>query len=90
VNSSNEKAKHPTQKPLELMRYLINTYSNKGDTILDFTMGSGSTMVACVETKRDGIGIELDETYYNLAKKRVGEKRKEKEIEAQTLFNEQN
>jgi len=90
VNSSNEKAKHPTQKPLELMRYLINTYSNKGDTILDFTMGSGSTMVACVETKRDGIGIELDETYYNLAKKRVREKRKEKEIEAQTLFNEQN
>ena len=53
-------------------------------------MGSGSTMVACVNTKRQGIGIELDETYYKLAKKRVEEKIKEKDHEAPTLFGEQN
>ena len=80
---------HPTQKPLELMEYLIQTYTNKGETVLDFTMGSGTTMVACVETERNGIGIELDETYYNLAKKRVEEKKEEKDNEPPTLFNAQ-
>lgn len=64
---------HPTQKPVALLEYLIKTYSNEGETILDNTMGSGSTMVACVNTNRKGIGIELDENYYNIACKRVQE-----------------
>lgn len=62
---------HPTQKPVALIEYLIKTYSNEGDTILDNTMGSGSTMVACVNTNRKGIGIELDEKYFDIAKNRV-------------------
>ena len=62
---------HPTQKPVALLEYLIKTYSNDGDTVLDFTMGSGSTGVACRNTNRDFIGIELDEEYYNIAKKRI-------------------
>lgn len=62
---------HPTQKPIALMQYLIKTYSNAGQTILDFTMGSGSTLVACAKTGRHGIGIELDEEYFNIACKRV-------------------
>lgn len=62
---------HPTQKPVALLEYLIKTYSNEGDTILDNTMGSGSTMVACVNTKRNGIGIELDYNYYKIAQERV-------------------
>jgi site-specific DNA-methyltransferase (adenine-specific) len=53
---------HPTQKPVELMRYLIRTYTNEGDTVLDFTCGSGSTGVACIIEKRNFIGIEKDET----------------------------
>ena len=61
---------HPTQKPVDLLKYLIKTYSNEGDTVLDFTMGSGSTGVACLETNRNFIGIELDEDYYNIAKER--------------------
>ena len=61
---------HPTQKPVDLLKYLIKTYSNEGDTVLDFTMGSGSTGVACLQTNRNFIGIELDEDYYNIAKER--------------------
>ena len=64
---------HPTQKPVALLEDLIQTYSNKGNTVLDFTMGSGSTGVACVNTNRRFIGIELDEGYFNIAKKRVEE-----------------
>jgi len=62
---------HPTQKPVALMEYLIKTYTNDGDTVLDFTMGSGTTGVACVNTGRDFIGIELDPEYYQIAKKRI-------------------
>ena len=62
---------HPTQKPVALMEYLIKTYSNEGDTVLDFAMGSGTTMVACRNLNRKGIGIELDETYFNIAKTRI-------------------
>lgn len=51
---------HPTQKPVALMEYLIRTYTNEGDTVLDFTMGSGTTLVACVNTRRNGIGIEKE------------------------------
>ena len=64
---------HPTQKPVALLEDLIQTYSNKGNTVLDFTMGSGSTGVACVNTNRRFIGIELDEGYFNIAKKRIEE-----------------
>lgn len=66
-----EKGLHPTQKPVEMMEYLIKTYSNEGDTILDNTMGSGTTGVACVRTGRDFIGIEKDESYFEIAKDRI-------------------
>ena len=62
---------HPTQKPTDLLEYLIKTYTNEGDLVLDFTMGSGSTGVACLNTNRKFIGIELDENYFNIAKKRI-------------------
>ena len=62
---------HPTQKPIELMEYLIKTYTNENETVLDFTMGSGSTGVACVNTKRSFIGIEQDESYFNIATDRI-------------------
>ena len=62
-----------TQKPVELLEYLIKTYSNEGDTILDNTMGSGSTGVACIRTHRNFIGIEKDENYFEIAKKRIQE-----------------
>lgn len=72
---------HPTQKPVALLEYLINTYSNEGDTILDFTMGSCSTGIACLETKRNFIGIELDDTYFETCKNRVNEYIKEKNLQ---------
>lgn len=71
VSNSKEKVNHPTQKPIALLEYLISAYSNEGDTILDCTMGSGSTMVACVNTQRNGVGIELLREYYDIARKRV-------------------
>lgn len=62
---------HPTQKPVELLEYLIKTYTNEGETVLDNCMGSGSTGVACVHTKRNFIGIEKDEHYFQVAKERI-------------------
>lgn len=62
---------HPTQKPVALLEYLIRTYTNAGDRVLDCTMGSGSTMVACVNTGRKGVGIELTDEYYDIAVGRV-------------------
>jgi site-specific DNA-methyltransferase (adenine-specific) len=62
---------HPTQKPVSLMEYLIMTYSNEGETVLDNTMGSGTTGVACVRTNRNFIGMELNEEYFNKAKDRI-------------------
>ena len=62
---------HPTEKPVALLEYLINTYSNEGELVLDNTMGSGSTGVACVNTNRKFIGIELDEKYYDISCKRI-------------------
>jgi len=62
---------HPTQKPLELLEYLVKTYTNENETVLDFTMGSGSTLVACQNTNRNGIGIEQDEEYFNTAWRRL-------------------
>ena len=64
---------HPTQKPVTLMEYLIKTYTNEGETVLDFTMGSGTTGVACANTNRNFIGIELDENYFDIATKRINE-----------------
>lgn len=72
-NPSNKGHLHPTQKPVALLEYLIKTYSNDGDTILDNTMGSGSTGVACVNTNRNFVGIELDKQYFDIAKKRIGD-----------------
>lgn len=71
VSNSKEKVNHPTQKPVALLEYLIKAYTNKDDCVLDCTAGSGSTLVACVNTNRRGIGIELMQEYYDIAVKRV-------------------
>lgn len=65
------KTVHPTQKPVALMEYLIRTYTNEGETVLDFTHGSGSTGVAAVNTGRKYIGIEMDDHYFNISKDRI-------------------
>jgi site-specific DNA-methyltransferase (adenine-specific) len=62
---------HPTEKPVPLLEYLIKTYTNEGETVLDNCMGSGSTGVACVNTGRDFIGIEMDDKYFEIAEKRI-------------------
>lgn len=66
-----ENGLHPTQKPVPLMEYLIKTYTNEGDTVLDNCMGSGTTGVACVKTGRNFIGIELENNYFGIAKERI-------------------
>ena len=70
-NASRKNHYHPTQKPVDLLEYLIKTYTNEGELVLDFTMGSGSTGVACLNTNRKFIGIELDENYFDIAKNRL-------------------
>ena len=77
-NWKRQDQQHPTQKPELLLEWLIKTYTNESETVLDNTMGSGTTMVACVSTNRNGIGIEKDENYFNIAKKRVEEKKRRK------------
>jgi site-specific DNA-methyltransferase (adenine-specific) len=62
---------HPTQKPVALLEYLVKTYTNENEIVLDFTMGSGSTGVACCNTNRDFIGIELDKEYFKIAEQRI-------------------
>ena len=74
---------HPTQKPVELMEYLVKTYTNEGEVILDNTMGSGTTGVACVNTNRNFIGIELDDKYFEIAERRITDAIREKQL---TLF----
>lgn len=77
IGSNEERAKnrlHPTQKPIALLEYLIKTYTLENETILDFTMGSGSTGVACVNTNRNFIGIEMDDKYFEIAKDRISNK----------------
>ena len=64
---------HPTQKPIALLEYLIKTYTNENETVLDFTMGSGTTGVACQNTNRNFIGIEMDNNYFEIAEKRIKE-----------------
>jgi len=66
-----KKGQHPTQKPVALMEYLIKTYTNEGETVLDFTMGSGTTGVACKNLNRNFIGIEKEADYFEIAKKRI-------------------
>ena len=66
-----ERGLHPTQKPVALMEYLIRTYTNEGETVLDNCIGSGTTGVACVNTGRRFIGIELDPEYFAIAKQRI-------------------
>ena len=62
---------HPTQKPVELCEYLIKTYANEGETVLDNCMGSGTTAIACINTNRNYIGFELDENYHKIANERI-------------------
>ena len=75
-NANRKNTFHPTQKPVTLMQYLIKTYTNKGDVVLDFTMGSGTTGVACIKEKREFIGIEKDTKYFNIAKQRIENEKK--------------
>ncbi len=65
---------HPTQKPVELCEWLIKSYSNEGDVVMDFTMGSGSTIIACINTNRKYVGIEKDENIFLTAQKRINER----------------
>ena len=74
---------HPTAKPVDLMEYLIKTYTNEGETVLDFTMGSGTTGVACTNLNRRFIGIELDDGYFDIAKERINKAQLNKQ---QNLF----
>jgi DNA modification methylase len=71
IKCNMQRGNHPTQKPVALMEYLIKTYTNENETVLDFTMGSGTTGVACVNTNRNFIGIEMDENYFKIAKERI-------------------
>jgi len=80
-NSNVSRHLHPTQKPVDLLRYLVLTYTNKGGVILDNCMGSGSTIVAAIKEKRRYIGIEKDEHYFKVAKRRI-----ENELQQLTLF----
>ncbi|MCK5018177.1 MAG: site-specific DNA-methyltransferase [Candidatus Peribacteraceae bacterium] len=73
ISNPNNKTLHPTQKPVALMEYLIKTYTNEGELVLDFTIGSGTTAVACINTGRNFIGIERDEKYCEIANKRIAE-----------------
>lgn len=70
-NTIQKEKLHPTQKPVALLMYLIKTYTNENETVLDFTMGSGSTGVACKNTNRNFIGIEKDDKYFEIAKQRI-------------------
>ena len=71
LNKKVERGLHPTQKPVALMEYLIKTYTNENETVLDFTMGSGSTGVAAINIKRNFIGIEKEQKYYDIAQSRI-------------------
>jgi site-specific DNA-methyltransferase (adenine-specific) len=72
-DNKKENGLHPTQKPLELMEYLVKTYTNEGDMVLDNTMGSGTTNLACIKLNRKSIGIEKGKQYYDVAVRRASE-----------------
>lgn len=80
VSNSKEKVPHPTQKPVALLEYLIKTYTNEGDLVLDNACGSGSTCVACINTNRHYIGIEKEKEYYDISVNRVEEAKRLKEV----------
>lgn len=82
-NANQNGKEHPTQKPVALMEYLIKTYTNEGEVVLDNTMGSGTTGVACVNTNRSFIGIEMDDKYFEIAEKRINDAITHKQL---TLF----
>ena len=89
-SNANQRGKvHPTQKPVALLEYLIKTYTKENETVLDFTMGSGSTGVACVNTNRKFIGVELDEKYFEIAENRLKEATEKKE-ELLKVFDKSN
>ena len=71
---------HPTQKPVLLLEDLIKTFSNEGNTVIDLTMGSGSTGVACKNTNRNFIGIEMDDKYFEIAKERINKETRQQEL----------
>jgi DNA modification methylase len=79
IRFSKENGLHPTQKPVALLEYLIKTYTNEGELVLDNTMGSGTTGVACVNTNRNFIGMELDDKYFEIAEKRINDTIKDKQ-----------
>lgn len=76
---------HPTQKPVSLLKYLVLTYSNKGDTILDNCMGSGTTALACIDTGRNFIGFEKEKKYFDIAMKRIADMKRQPKLD---FFNE--
>ena len=84
---NNTKRVHPTQKPLALMEYLIKTYTNENELVLDFTCGSFTTAIACLNTKRDFIGIELDDYYFEVGTKRVNEHLKTLDYTPEICYN---
>lgn len=77
IKFNRDRGLHPTQKPIALLEYLVKTYTNEGEVVLDNCMGTGSTGVACLRTNRKFIGIELEQKYYDIAKERI---KKEMEI----------
>lgn len=78
IEFDNEFGLHPTQKPVALLEYLIKTYTNEGDVVIDNCAGSGSTAIACINTNRKFEGIEVDEKYFNIARERIEKKESEK------------
>ena len=76
-NADTRNAVHPTQKPVPLFEYLIKTYTNDGDTVLDSCMGSGTTAIACLNTERNFIGFEFDKEYFEIAQNRIEERQNE-------------
>lgn len=92
VNNSKEKCGHPTQKPVDLCEYLIKTYTNEGETVLDACMGSGTTAVACINTGRNFIGFELEKNYYDISQERISNSKPECHLSSPTptqLINQQ-
>jgi site-specific DNA-methyltransferase (adenine-specific) len=87
-----ENGYHPTQKPVDLMAYLIKTYTNENELVFDGFMGSGTTGIACVKTNRNFVGCEIDKKYFNTSSERINkaleEKRKEKDLTQKTLFGD--
>jgi len=88
IRFNKERGLHPTQKPVALFEYLIKTYTNEGDIVLDNCIGSGTTAVACINTKRNFIGIELEEKYYKIALVRIAQTPRPFDSSKQTVEGE--